>query len=565
MTARLPDPVVDTPMIVTLDELRAYEYDPRVNRNPRYDKMRASILRSGLDAPPPITRRPGEAHFIIRNGGNTRLAILKDLWRETQDEQFFRLQCLFRPWPARGEVVALAGHLKENDLRGGLTFIERALGVERLKALYEQELEAQLSQRELARHLMSDGYPVSQSHISKMQDTVRYLLPAIPKTLYAGLGKPQIEKLIALLRSSERVWFKHLGARADAMGHVSLFQETLALFDQGGFSYERFQDELVYKMGQRLGQDYSDLKLDLLEPERQVPQQRALGLSLRSPSLPLPLMAGQIGPATDQASRPSEVPASSNPVLDGEAVPPVRLGEPERSDGLPFTLTADEPPTDLQGHMGSTIPQRMPFAEVIGPLQASDDVDAVPGVESMPQSFVAMPADEPNRVEDLGEFEGAADDPEGLRQVIFGLVRDIADEVALTPEFFCASDQGIGFRCVRQVGWGTDSLTVTPEGLTPQAHILLILLEGLSDGCGLASGPAPLRGNANLALPFEMPSDRFAVKLGQLLLGGSPFDDQPASRLERLSDVALIKLFRVIRLARRLIERQEDRPVNQVI
>ena len=37
MTARLPDPVVDTPMIVTLDELRAYEYDPRVNRNPMYD------------------------------------------------------------------------------------------------------------------------------------------------------------------------------------------------------------------------------------------------------------------------------------------------------------------------------------------------------------------------------------------------------------------------------------------------------------------------------------------------------------------------------------------------
>ncbi|WP_338523607.1 ParB family protein [Pseudomonas batumici] len=565
MTARLPDPVVDTPMVVTLDELRAYEYDPRVNRNPRYDKMRASILRGGLDAPPPITRRPGEAHFITRNGGNTRLAILKELWRETRDEQFFRLHCLFRPWPARGEVVALAGHLKENDLRGGLTFIERALGVERLKALYEQELEAQLSQRELARHLMSDGYPVSQSHISKMQDTVRYLLPAIPKTLYAGLGKPQIEKLTALRRSSERAWLKHAGAAVQARDHGPLFQETLALFDQGDFSFERFQDELLHKMTQVLGQDYNALKLDLLEPERQVPQQRALGLSLTSPSLPPPLMAGQIGRATDQASRPSEVLASSNPVMDGEAVPPVRLGEQELSDGLPFTLTADEQPTGLQSHIGSTTPQRMPFSEVIEPRQVSDDVDAVPGVESMLQPFVVTPADEPNRVEDLGEFEGVVDDPEGLRQVIFGLVRDIADEVALEPKFFCASDQGIGFRCVRLVGWGTDSLTVTPEGFTPQAHILLNFLEGLSDGCGLASRPGPLRGNANLALPFEMPSDRFAVKLGQLLLGGSPFDDQPASRLERLSDVALIKLFRVIRLARRLVERQEDRPVNQVI
>ncbi|WP_052451380.1 ParB family protein [Pseudomonas batumici] len=565
MTARLPDPVVDTPMIVTLDELRAYEYDPRVNRNPLYDEIRASILSRGLDAPPPITRRPGEAHFIIRNGGNTRLAILNDLWRETRDERFFRIHCLFRPWPARGEIVALAGHLTESDLHGGLTFIERALGVERLKAFYEQELEAQLSQRELAKRLMADGYPVSQSHISKMQDTVRYLLPAIPNTLYAGLGKPQIEKLTALRRSSERAWLKHAGAAVQARDHGPLFQETLALFDQGDFSFERFQDELLHKLAQLLGQDYNALKLDLLEPERQVLQQHALGFTLTSPSLSPPLMAGQIGQATDQASRPSEVPASSNPVMDGEAVPPVRLGELELSDGLPFTLAADEPPTGLQGHIDSTTPQHMPFTDVIDSLQVSDEGDAIPGVASMLQPFVAVQVDEPNGVVDCDDLEGAVDDPEGLRQVIFGLVRDIADEVALAPEFFCARDQGLGYQCIHPVSWGTDSFTVTPEGLTPRAHILLNLLAGLSDGCGLASGPGPLRGNAHLALPFEMPSDRFAVKLGQLLLGGSPLDDQPASRLERLSDAALIKLFRVIRLARRLIERQEDRPVSQVI
>ncbi|MGV8442372.1 hypothetical protein ACV34A_33640, partial [Pseudomonas aeruginosa] len=73
----------------------------------------------GMDAPPAITRRPGEAHYIIRNGGNTRLAILRELWSETKEERFFRIACLFRPWPARGEIVALTGHLAENELRGG--------------------------------------------------------------------------------------------------------------------------------------------------------------------------------------------------------------------------------------------------------------------------------------------------------------------------------------------------------------------------------------------------------------------------------------------------------------
>jgi len=549
-------------MIVTLDELRAYEYDPRVSRNPLYDEIRASILSRGLDAPPPITRRPGEAHFIIRNGGNTRLAILNDLWRETRDEQFFRIHCLFRPWPARGEIVALAGHLTENDLHGGLTFIERALGVERLRAFYEQELEAPLSQRELAKRLLADGYPVSQSHISKMQDTVRYLLPAIPNTLYAGLGKPQIEKLTALRRSSERAWLKHAGVAGQTMDHGLLFKETLALFDQGNFNYERFQDELLHKMGQLLGQDYNVLKLDFLEPERQVSQQQALGLPLTSSALPPPLMLGQVGQTADQVARPSEVPTSGNPMRGGEAVPPELLGELEFSDGLPFTLATDGLPTTLQDHIGSTTPRRLPSSDVIGPLQVSEEGDAISGVESTPQPLAAVLADGPSRVEDHGDLEGVVDDPEGLRQAILALVRDIADEVALAPESFCASDQGIGFRCVHPAVCGDESLTVVPEGLTPQAHVLLNLLEGLNDGCGPVSGPGPLRSNANQTLPFDMPTDRFAVKLGQLLLSGLPLDDQPASRPERLSDVTLIKLFRVIRLARRLVDRQDDRLVK---
>ena len=125
----LSDPIADTPMVVTLDQLRPYDHDPRKKRNPAYEEIKASIRERGLDAAPAITRRPGEDHYIIRNGGNTRLAILRELWSETRDERFFRISCLFRPWPARGEIVALTGHLAENELRGGLTFIERALGV----------------------------------------------------------------------------------------------------------------------------------------------------------------------------------------------------------------------------------------------------------------------------------------------------------------------------------------------------------------------------------------------------------------------------------------------------
>lgn len=58
----LSDPAVETPMVVTLDDLRPYELDPRITRNPLYDEIKASIRERGLDAPPSITRRPGADH-----------------------------------------------------------------------------------------------------------------------------------------------------------------------------------------------------------------------------------------------------------------------------------------------------------------------------------------------------------------------------------------------------------------------------------------------------------------------------------------------------------------------
>ncbi len=39
----LSDPIADTPMVVTLDQLRPYDHDPRMKRNPAYEEIKASI------------------------------------------------------------------------------------------------------------------------------------------------------------------------------------------------------------------------------------------------------------------------------------------------------------------------------------------------------------------------------------------------------------------------------------------------------------------------------------------------------------------------------------------
>ncbi|MCP4042791.1 MAG: ParB N-terminal domain-containing protein, partial [Gammaproteobacteria bacterium] len=116
---------------VSITQIHPYERNPRQGRNPEYDRIKASIRTSGLDQPLVITQRPGSTDYIVHSGGNTRLLVLKELYGETNDARFSRIQCLFRPWNRESDL--LLAHLRENDLRGGLIFIDKALAVFEIK------------------------------------------------------------------------------------------------------------------------------------------------------------------------------------------------------------------------------------------------------------------------------------------------------------------------------------------------------------------------------------------------------------------------------------------------
>jgi len=378
----LTDPIADTPMVVTLDELRPYELDPRLTRNPLFDDIKASIRERGLDAPPPITRRPGADHYIIRNGGNTRLAILRELWSETKEERFFRISCLFRPWPERGEIVALTGHLAENELHGGLSFIERALGVAKARELYEQESGQPLSQSELARRLKADGYPVPQPHISRMQEAIQHVLPAIPTLLYAGLGRPQIEQLTNLRKAGERAWSARCEKVPLTVDFATLFQDVLAQFDNaaGNFNTQRVQDELIGQMADLLQENYDTLAFEMIEADKRwqllgIPPTVAPGLPV-VPSTPKPTpvtvaVSGTLPepkPRPDRPSMPSAtetVPTSSDDDISSyhdarvqqHIVSPAQTTERLQSIQKLIAEQLDEtPPPDFASNVLQSIP-----------------------------------------------------------------------------------------------------------------------------------------------------------------------------------------------------------------
>lgn len=109
-----------TLITVPLNNLYPFDMNPRLVRNPDYNEIKESIRSRGLDHPPSVTQRPGESFYIIASGGNTRLAILNDLWQETHDDKYRNVTCIYHPWQskkslAEGNLHCLLGHLIERD------------------------------------------------------------------------------------------------------------------------------------------------------------------------------------------------------------------------------------------------------------------------------------------------------------------------------------------------------------------------------------------------------------------------------------------------------------------
>ena len=190
---------------VEITRIGCYERNPRRSKNPEYDRIKASILMSGMDQPLLITKRPGEKDYIVQAGGNTRLQILKELFEATGEDRFFWVDCVFVEWDR--ESTVLLAHLRENELRGNLCFIDKARAVFDVKDIITEELQAtNISHRELEVFLKDHGYSVSVGIISQMSYAVLVLLPLMPMVLAAGLGKLQVQRIRNLQRVGREIW-----------------------------------------------------------------------------------------------------------------------------------------------------------------------------------------------------------------------------------------------------------------------------------------------------------------------------------------------------------------------
>lgn len=244
-TPAAPLPVSEMAMVLTLDQLRPNPDNPRNAKNPRYEDIKASVRARGLDSIPKVTRDPdGEDVYIFSDGGNTRYQILTELWRETGDERFYRLHTIFKPWP--GRLKCLVGHLAENEVRGDLTYIDKALGVHKARVIYEEQLARNVTLRELSDLLGKEGYPIDSSSISRMEDTLDYLYPYMPDMLESGMSRGQVMPLLSLRSSALKVWKAFSVDLNPGVSLDDVFGETCRVFNEpDSYSLEVFRDEFI--------------------------------------------------------------------------------------------------------------------------------------------------------------------------------------------------------------------------------------------------------------------------------------------------------------------------------
>lgn len=245
---------------VAVDRIHYYGKNPRRQQNPEYDRIKASIRDGGLDQPLVLTQQPGMADYVLHSGGNTRLRILKELYEETANERYYWVECVIRPWSQESSV--LFAHLRENELRGGLPFIDKAHAVFEAKSLLEAELGTDgLSQRQLEALFRERGFSLSHSTISKMGYAVHTLWPVMPQALNAGLGRPQIEKIRSLERAARQLWIqRELG---DENEFNAIFAELCRRYDCAEWDVQPLYTALQHEIAVAAEQSEHVIQLEI--------------------------------------------------------------------------------------------------------------------------------------------------------------------------------------------------------------------------------------------------------------------------------------------------------------
>jgi ParB family protein of integrating conjugative element (PFGI_1 class) len=371
------DPLDPTPMRLPIDQIDPFDRNPRRSKNPEYDSILESLRANGQEEALTVTRRPGSERYMIKRGGNTRLAIMKMLVHEAGDSRFEIIDCLFMPWTSESDCII--GHLNENTTQGRMTLIDKARGYRDFKLEYEQENGVELGQRKLAELLKQKGASVNTPLLGSMNYALDVLEPAIPLALASGMGKPMVERLKRLDQTFQCLAKAHQlfdDSTRDAQ-ITAEFSHILSELDGPDFDASQATLEITDLIIDRIREQAPEVSIERLKYD--------IDECLKGDPWKVPLMSTLIDSQED--NNDSASPETSAPIPSGAQQP----GSPGRPSSASPAAHAPAPPQQINAIAASG-------ADGLSPAGIADTspakVQVPPQQQSQPAPVIQPPSTE---------------------------------------------------------------------------------------------------------------------------------------------------------------------------
>ena len=329
-------------LTLEITQVQPYDRNPRMRKNPKYDDIKASIQARGIEHPVKVTQRPGMQpdHFMISGGGNTRLAILQELYEETGDPRFQSHRFIYETW--KSESSNVIAHLIENNERGEMTLIDKARAIFDAKSLLEAETGDRYTKRKLVDELKKAGLAsVDRRRINTYEYAVETLYPVIPDLLDQGLGRPQINRINKLQNAAQRLWAHHNPDEEDAF--QSLFTALLARQNHADPSdgwQEQLQADVVREIAQG---DRNAFEMIRVQLEHLLNSGNLLAVDAEATASPIPPEPSR--EKQEQAKVISQ-PALKSSLQQQSAEDPARQQIPEKDSAHPLYAATDSGPPE---------------------------------------------------------------------------------------------------------------------------------------------------------------------------------------------------------------------------
>lgn len=185
--------------LLSCQDIEIFKLNQRRSINPKYAEIKESIRSGGLQQPLHVVFHPKDQIWVLSQGGQTRLQILWELFKETGEDRYLYPKIIKEEYIS--DLNLCIAHMIENRMRADNNFYETATAVVNARALMAEEGGDRPTQEELVEMMTEKGICIRRQSVTAMLYLATELGPRITNEAFL---KDVSRKLIDSIRTLKK-------------------------------------------------------------------------------------------------------------------------------------------------------------------------------------------------------------------------------------------------------------------------------------------------------------------------------------------------------------------------